>query len=122
MKEFINIYRHILKLHRLLPSEMRVIGDNYVKTEFRLHKKIRETNVLETFYSEWTQYADNLLEQVSHDFETNSIEKPLGAKLELKRLSEFNDDQLFNLMELRKYALNENPVSTTSVDSSKIDK
>lgn len=114
MKEFINLYRHILKLHRLLPSEMRVLGDNYIKTEFRLHKNVREAKVLETFYSEWAQYAERLLEQVSHDFKTNSVEKSLGAKLELKRLSEFNDDQLFNLMELRKYALNENSSDKTS--------
>lgn len=108
MKESINLYRHILKLHRLLPSEMRIIGDNYVKTEFRLHKKISDKNVQKTFYSEWAQYAENLLDQVSHDFKTNSVQKPFGTKLELKRLSEFNDDQLFNLMELRKFALNEN--------------
>lgn len=107
MNEFINLYRHILKLHRLLPSEMRVIGDNYVKTEFRLHRSVLETNVLETFYSEWSEYAKTLLNQVSHDFETNSVEKSLGSKLEMKRLSEFNDDQLFNLMELRKFAINE---------------
>ena len=122
MKEFINIYRHILKLHRLLPSEMRVLGDNYVKTEFRLHRKVRDAKFIETFYSEWTQYAEQLLEQVSHDFKTNSVEKSLGAKLELKRLSEFNDDQLFNLMELRKYALNENSDDKTSESNDKIDK
>lgn len=107
MNEFVNLYRHVLKLHRLLPAEMRVIGDNYVKTEFRLHRSVREANVLETFYSEWSKYAETLLNQVSHDFETNSVEKSLGSKLELKRLSEFNDDQLFNLMELRKFALNQ---------------
>lgn len=116
MNEFISLYRHILKLHRLLPSEMRVIGDNYVKTEFRIHRRVHEANVLKTFYSEWSQYAETLLNQVSHDFETNSVEKPLGFKLELKRLSEFNDDQLFNLMELRKFAINENNDKNDSKD------
>lgn len=110
MKEFINLYRHILKLHRLLPSEMRTLGDNYLKTEFNLHKKVQDPKILETFYFEWAQYAEKLLGQVSHDFKTNSVEKSLGAKLELKRLSEFNDDQLYNLMELRKFALNESEV------------
>lgn len=106
MKEFIGLYRHILKLHRLLPSEMRTLGDNYVKTEFRLHKKVTDLAILETFYNEWAQYAQTLLNQVTEDFKTNSVEKSLGAKLELKKLSEFNDDQLYNLMELRKFALN----------------
>lgn len=116
MKEFVNLYRHILKLHRLLPSEMRTLGDNYVKTEFNLHKKVKDSQFLETFYYEWAQYAEKLLEQVSQDFKTNSVEKSLGAKLELKRLSEFNDDQLYNLMELRKFALNENKTNETSND------
>lgn len=106
MKDFINLYRHILKLHRLLPSEMKTLGDSYVKTEFNLHKNVKDPKILETFYLEWAQYAEKLLQQVSHDFKTNSVEKSLGAKLELKRLSEFNDDQLYNLMELRKFALN----------------
>ena len=106
MKEFVNLYRHLLKLHRLLPSEMRIIGDNYVKMEFKLHKKVNEPAILETFYTEWSQYADALLNQVAEDFKTSSVEKSLGAKLEMKRLSEF-DDQLYNLMELRKFALHE---------------
>jgi hypothetical protein len=113
MKEFVNLYRHILKLHRLLPSEMKTLGDNYVKTEFNLHKKIKDPKFLETFHFEWAQYAEKLLEQVSHDFKMNSVEKSLGAKIELKRLSEFNDDQLYNLMELRKFALNENEKKTS---------
>ena len=112
MKEFVKLYRHILKLHRLLPSEMKTLGDNYVKTEFQLHKKVQEPQILETFYFEWAKYAEKLFEQVSHDFKTNSVEKSLGAKLELKRLSEFNDDQLFNLMELRKFSLNETELKT----------
>ncbi len=115
MKEFVNLYRHILKLHRLLPSEMRTIGDNYVKTEFKLNKKVTEPKILEIFYKEWAQYSETLLHQVNEDFKTNSIEKPLGAKLELKRLSEFNDDQLYNLMELRKFALNESEEKVTNI-------
>ena len=107
MKDFVNLYRRILKLHRLLPSEMRTLGDSYVKTEFELHKKVKDPKFLGKFYTEWAHYAEKILQQVSHDFQTNSVEKPLGAKLELSRLSEFNDDQLFNLMELRKFALNE---------------
>lgn len=114
MKELVNLYRHILKLHRLLPSEMRTIGDNYVKTEFKLHKKITEPEILEIFYKEWAQYSETLLNQVNEEFKTNSVEKSLGAKLELKRLSEFNDDQLYNLMELRKFALNESEENATN--------
>lgn len=111
MKEFIKLYRQILKLHRLLPSEMRILGDNYVKAEFKLHRKSREPQVLETFYLEWAKYSESLLEQVSQDFETNSVERSLGSKLELKKLSDFNDDQLYNLMELRKFALNESEIN-----------
>lgn len=114
MSEFKILYRQILRLHRLLPSELKVLGDNYVKTEFKLHRQIKDLSLLETFYKEWSIYSENILEQVSHDFKTNSAEKSLGSKLELKRLSEFNDDQLYNLMELRSIALNENKNSQST--------
>lgn len=121
MSKFKILYRQILKLHRLLPSEIKVLGDNYVKNEFKLHRQVKDPFLLETFYKEWSIYSDNILEQVSHDFKSNNAEKPLGSKLELKRLSEFNDDQLYNLMELRSIALNENE-KTKLVEEYKNDK
>lgn len=37
----IPLYRRILRAHRnFLPSDMRLMGDEYVKAEFRRHKEI----------------------------------------------------------------------------------
>lgn len=35
------LYRRILKAHRkYLPAEMRLLGDEYVKSEFRAHRNV----------------------------------------------------------------------------------
>lgn len=35
------LYRRLLRAHRKhLPAEMRVLGDEYIKAEFRAHRKV----------------------------------------------------------------------------------
>jgi hypothetical protein len=36
----IPLYRRLLRAHRKLPSDMRLLGDEYVKSEFRAHREI----------------------------------------------------------------------------------
>lgn len=37
----IPLYRRLLRAHRKhLPTEMRVLGDEYIKAEFRAHRKV----------------------------------------------------------------------------------
>lgn len=36
----IQLYRRVLRANRKLPAEMRVLGDNYVKSEFHQHQKV----------------------------------------------------------------------------------
>ena len=37
----IPLYRRLLRTHRkFLPQEMRLLGDEYVKSEFRAHKEV----------------------------------------------------------------------------------
>jgi hypothetical protein len=36
----IPLYRRVLRAHRKLPKEHRVLGDLYVKSEFRAHKDV----------------------------------------------------------------------------------
>lgn len=37
----IPLYRRLLRTHRrFLPKDMRLLGDEYVKTEFRAHRKV----------------------------------------------------------------------------------
>ena len=36
----LQLYRRILRVHRKLDPEMRVLGDSYVKNEFRAHRSV----------------------------------------------------------------------------------
>ncbi|KAJ6666628.1 hypothetical protein lerEdw1_020352 [Lerista edwardsae] len=46
------LYRKILQLHRGLPLEMKALGDQYVKEEFRRHKSIGREEA-QCFLQEW---------------------------------------------------------------------
>ena len=46
------LYKTILRLHRGLPLELKALGDEYVKSEFRRHKKA-EVTFVSPFMQEW---------------------------------------------------------------------
>lgn len=46
------IYKRILVLHRFLPIDLRALGDQYVKDEFRRHKSASPEEV-RSFMKEW---------------------------------------------------------------------
>ena len=50
----LRLYRAILTTHRSLPSEMRAIGDIYVREEFKLHKNAKPEH-LQPFFDQWLQ-------------------------------------------------------------------
>jgi Complex1_LYR-like len=57
----ISLYRNLLKAHKNhLPPEMRHLGDTYVKSEFKLHKKAKPEH-LTAFFREWEKYLHELL-------------------------------------------------------------
>ena len=64
-----SLYRSLLRAHaRHLPTEMRQLGDAYVKAEFRLHSaSIRKSSSsmkphqVQQFLTEWQQYLDQIL-------------------------------------------------------------
>jgi len=47
------LYKLILRLHRGLPAEMRSLGDDYVRVEFKRHKDAQQQFV-PVFMQEWT--------------------------------------------------------------------
>ena len=57
----LKLYRSILRAHaNHLPTQMRALGDAYVKSEFRLHKATTNTDQLSQFYTEWQKYLEHL--------------------------------------------------------------
>lgn len=47
-----SLYKRILVLHRFLPIELKTLGDQYVKDEFRRHKRATGGEV-RSFMEEW---------------------------------------------------------------------
>ena len=66
MHPMLSLYRKILRLHRQkLPTQKRLLGDSYVKKEFRDHKNAKPEFV-NSFAQEWTQYCSFLETQQDH--------------------------------------------------------
>ncbi|OHF01363.1 ACN9 family protein [Colletotrichum orchidophilum] len=86
----IPLYRRLLRAHRKhLPSEMRVLGDEYIKAEFRAHRTVDNPAHLIGFLTEWQLYAQKI--------EGNSWE---GEKIDPVKVAKMSDEQIGQLYEL----------------------
>ncbi|KAI6249934.1 Succinate dehydrogenase assembly factor 3, mitochondrial [Erysiphe necator] len=77
----IPLYRRILRTHRKhLPKQMRLLGDEYVKKEFRSHKNIENPIHIIGFLKEWQMYAQKLEgnEWIGERMDPAKIEKMSG--------------------------------------------
>ncbi|XP_053409920.1 succinate dehydrogenase assembly factor 3, mitochondrial isoform X2 [Nycticebus coucang] len=61
------LYRLILQLHRVLPPDLKALGDQYVKDEFRRHKAVGSDEA-QRFLQEWeiSDCPDSLQELYSN--------------------------------------------------------
>ncbi|KFX89903.1 hypothetical protein O988_08427 [Pseudogymnoascus sp. VKM F-3808] len=88
----IPLYRRLLRAHRrCLPREMRVLGDEYVKGEFRAHREVENPMHIIGFLTEWQMYAQKL--------EGDSWK---GETLDKAKIDKMSDQQLGQLYELMK--------------------
>ncbi|KAK5987695.1 Succinate dehydrogenase assembly factor 3 [Cladobotryum mycophilum] len=86
----IPLYRRLLRAHRkFLPAEMRVLGDEYIKAEFRAHRKVDNPAHLIGFLSEWQMYAQKI-----------EGESWVGEKIDHGKLEKMSDEQIQQLYEL----------------------
>ncbi|KAL1899714.1 hypothetical protein Cpir12675_001299 [Ceratocystis pirilliformis] len=84
------LYRRLLRAHRLyLPAEMRLLGDEYVKAEFRAHQKLDNPSQVIGFLTEWQMY----LQQVEGD-------KWKGERMDFTKIERLSEDQMVQLYEL----------------------
>nr|VZI48321.1 unnamed protein product [Spirometra erinaceieuropaei] len=97
------LYKLILRLHRSLPTEMRLVGDKYVKEEFRKHKTA-DKQFIGPFMIEWSRYASTLAEQLTSDQskknEKSTEQTNIGIPLQETDLEKFSAKQLNQLLEL----------------------
>ncbi|KAJ3565816.1 hypothetical protein NPX13_g7359 [Xylaria arbuscula] len=86
----IALYRRLLRAHRKhLPAQMRLLGDEYIKSEFRLHKNIDNPAHLIGFLTEWQLYAQKI--------EGDSWK---GEKLDPAKVEKMSDQQIGQMYEL----------------------
>ncbi|XP_026331911.1 succinate dehydrogenase assembly factor 3, mitochondrial isoform X2 [Hyposmocoma kahamanoa] len=97
------LYKLIFRVHRALPAELRILGDNYARDEFKRHKKCNPEEA-KIFLTEWTDYAINLAKQMKPL--NQAIKKEVGKYIDPKMLDYMTDEQIVQLYELHKAAVN----------------
>ncbi|KAK3859235.1 hypothetical protein Pcinc_034636 [Petrolisthes cinctipes] len=96
------LYKTILKLHRGLPLELKALGDQYTKDEFRRHKEASSEQT-KTFMLEWTNYAITVAKQLG--VRGAHMSTTLGQRLKEQELDGFTDEQINQLFELYQAAV-----------------
>ncbi|EIM90938.1 ACN9-domain-containing protein [Stereum hirsutum FP-91666 SS1] len=87
------LYRRLLRAHRFLPVEMRSLGDDYIKAEFRRHKEVDNPVYIIGFLSQWKRYLDELPAPLE-------AEKFTGRRLDPTVFEKLSKEQLGQLYEL----------------------
>lgn len=91
----LQLYRAILRAHaHRLPQDLRYVGDQYVKKEFKDHKKIDNPLHIVGFLTEWQDY----LKQIDGGTWLNGK----MSKEDLEKMSPEQVGQLYELMEATK--------------------
>ncbi|TKA75530.1 Succinate dehydrogenase assembly factor 3, mitochondrial [Friedmanniomyces simplex] len=86
----IPLYRRLLRSHRkYLTPELRVLGDEYVKSEFRAHRDTENPVHIVGFLSEWQRYAQMI--------EGDSWR---GEKMDKGKVDKMSDEQIAQMYEL----------------------
>ncbi|XP_045913709.1 succinate dehydrogenase assembly factor 3, mitochondrial isoform X1 [Micropterus dolomieu] len=94
-----SLYKKILVLHRFLPLDLRALGDQYVKDEFRRHKTA-STEEVKNFMAEWENYKDTVQTQVLESAGKGPSAVKFGADLSERKLNDFQEEQIGQLYEL----------------------
>ncbi|XP_053122076.1 succinate dehydrogenase assembly factor 3, mitochondrial [Hemicordylus capensis] len=97
------LYRKILQLHQALPLELKALGDQYVKDEFRRHKSVGPEEA-QQFLKEWENYAAVLWQQASQSVKNSTSRPHFGSHLSEEKLNALRDEQVGQLQELMQEA------------------
>ncbi|KAJ2777131.1 hypothetical protein H4R18_005305 [Coemansia javaensis] len=97
MTDALHLYRGILRAHRLLPRELRFVGDQYVRSEFRSHRAVTERRFLDPFFAQWTSYLALLREQTRAGTGAG-----VGRHLDPALVDRLDDDKAEQLLELHR--------------------
>ncbi|XP_008063532.1 succinate dehydrogenase assembly factor 3, mitochondrial [Carlito syrichta] len=93
------LYRRLLQLHRVLPPDLKALGDQYVRDEFRRHKAAGPAEA-RRFLQEWEVYATVLWQQANENRQNSTEKACFGTSLPEEKLNDFHDEQIGQLQEL----------------------
>jgi len=94
----IPLYRALLRAHRALPFEMRSLGDDYVKSEFRRHKDVTNPVYIMGFLTQWKAYLDQLpAGPGAHAYRGKRLDPTIFEKMSSEQLA-----QLYEVMHVAK--------------------
>ncbi|GAA6015906.1 hypothetical protein JCM10207_006801 [Rhodosporidiobolus poonsookiae] len=102
----LQLYRRLLRVHRrVLPADLRVMGDEYVKAEFRRTRTTDNPLHIVGFLSEWKKYLDFHEEQLPQDgaatgLSEEAVRREVGKKLDDGILEQLSSDQIGQLYAL----------------------
>ncbi|KAJ1428994.1 hypothetical protein B484DRAFT_348368 [Ochromonadaceae sp. CCMP2298] len=92
MSRALGLYRNILKFHKdRLPLEMRKLGDEYVRNEFRLHKSTTKPEQLRDFFGAWDNYLLTM----------RGSGATFGKDISKEDTKKMNDEQRIQLAQLK---------------------
>jgi hypothetical protein len=80
--------RRLLRAHRKhLPRQERLLGDEYIKSEFRLHRNIENPVHIVGFLTEWQMYAQQIEGNSwrGEKMERGKIDKMSGMSVRLRQ-------------------------------------
>lgn len=83
----IHLYRRLLRANRhKLPPDLRIYADEYIKSEFRLHRDITNPLHIIGFLTEWQKYAQDLEGDTWREgkLDTAKLDKMTGMIKEVK--------------------------------------
>lgn len=90
----LDLYRKILRAHQSkIPAELRSLGDQYVKAEFKAHKNIDNPLHIVGFLAQWQDYLKSI---DGGDW--------MDGKLTKNQLDKMSPEQIGQLYELMKEA------------------
>jgi len=83
-----------LRAHRALPFEMRSLGDDYVRSEFRRHKDVTNPAYIMGFLAQWKMYLDQLpAGPDAHAYRGKKLDSTIFEKMSSEQLA-----QLYEVM------------------------
>ncbi|KAI0059231.1 ACN9-domain-containing protein [Artomyces pyxidatus] len=92
------LYRRLLRAHRHLSVEMRSLGDDYVKAEFRRHRQVDNPAYIIGFLSQWKMYLDQIpVGPEAKHFRGKRLDPTVFEKMSAEQLG-----QLYELMHVTK--------------------